>query len=862
MKLLTISFFLLFALKIRAQSTDRAFDTIFLKTRPVTKAAANPQLEAGAFTRFLLGKKYRDEWTTPVTAPIINFQKDFGGLEIDKPGGGKQTHSLHLKDAQDRKIFLRSVRKYPTKALPPELTNTIAERIVFNEISASYPYGVFSVAPLSHAAGVPYYPNKLTYLTQNSLKGDKYQEYADDIYLLELRQLSTNGKAIKTYDTDEMVDQVYNSDKSKIDEVALLRERLLDNFIMDFDRHEGQYDWGKRDSADFTVYYPIPKDRDQAFFKSGGFLPSILSKMQAFHQLQGLHADTKHISSFNYAARNLDRAFLTSLDKYTWKKEIDRFLKSMTDSVIDLAIAQQPQEIQSLSSTLEIADILKKKRQFFRKDLLNYYEALAERVTITGTNGREQFDVTRFGDGTLEVTVHALKDDGSFSHQTYRRVFYPDETEEVQLYGLEGDDRFVVHGKGSDIRIRLIGGPGNDHFVNEGNKGKIWVYDVSYENNSVEGHNMHRRISSDPLNNEYRRLSYGFDSHSPRIAVDYSRDGGLFLGLGILIIRHGFRMDPYSSKQFASVMGAINSKSYQMLYNGEFLQLIRGEDLLVHGSLQLPTSRTRFYGYGNETKNLYKGKEGQYYLASYTWGEASVLARHHFTPWLSIQYGPQTEFLRLSDDHNHGNYISTVFPIGEGEEGLTAGKWYVGGQVSAIVDARNSPLFTTRGTAVKLYASRLQDLTANTGGFTEVGGVASFYTDFLYKRHVVLATSFGAAHNMGTFSFPQAQYLGFKENLRGYRMQRFAGHSRAYNNTELRVNFGTLNLYLIKGPFGILGFHDIGRVWADGENSSEWHRGYGGGLWMAPFNKVVLTGLVTYSKEEKNFVDLNIGFKF
>jgi hypothetical protein len=59
-----------------------------------------------------------------------------------------------------------------------------------------------------------------------------------------------------------------------------------------------------------------------------------------------------------------------------------------------------------------------------------------------------------------------------------------------------------------------------------------------------------------------------------------------------------------------------------------------------------------------------------------------------------------------------------------------------------------------------------------------------------------------------------------------------------------------------------VGYNDIGRVWADNENSSTWHDGYGGGLWIAPFNKLVITGTLSYSNEEKNFALLTFGFQF
>lgn len=40
----------------------------------------------------------------------------------------------------------------------------------------------------------------------------------------------------------------------------------------------------------------------------------------------------------------------------------------------------------------------------------------------------------------------------------YERKFDPQYTEEVRIYGFDGDDKFVIHGDNDKIKIRLIGG--------------------------------------------------------------------------------------------------------------------------------------------------------------------------------------------------------------------------------------------------------------------------------------------------------------------------------------------------------------------------------------------------------------------
>jgi outer membrane translocation and assembly module TamA len=125
-----------------------------------------------------------------------------------------------------------------------------------------------------------------------------------------------------------------------------------------------------------------------------------------------------------------------------------------------------------------------------------------------------------------------------------------------------------------------------------------------------------------------------------------------------------------------------------------------------------------------------------------------------------------------------------------------------------------------------------------------------------------MATRFGYGKNFGKFEFPQAYYLGGTENLRGYRRDRFGGRSAVFNNTELRFKVADFNTYLFPGSFGLLVFNDVGKVKVDGEKSSDWHVGNGGGVWLAPVKRFVITALATRSKEEKFLPYITFGFQF
>ena len=62
-------------------------------------------------------------------------------------------------------------------------------------------------------------------------------------------------------------------DKNKIDEIELLKARLIDILIGDRDRHSDQWKWAAYYKDGIRYWKPIPRDRDFAFCLYDGFVP-------------------------------------------------------------------------------------------------------------------------------------------------------------------------------------------------------------------------------------------------------------------------------------------------------------------------------------------------------------------------------------------------------------------------------------------------------------------------------------------------------------------------------------------------------------------------------------------------------------
>src|SRR5690606_41796293 len=98
------------------------------------KYAANP------WHQRMLGENYRAEWSQDIRVPVFDLGTEKGGLEPVKMGGGMQTVSLRLRDADGREYTLRSAEKYPEGAVPEPLRKTFAQDLAEDQISAAHPY--------------------------------------------------------------------------------------------------------------------------------------------------------------------------------------------------------------------------------------------------------------------------------------------------------------------------------------------------------------------------------------------------------------------------------------------------------------------------------------------------------------------------------------------------------------------------------------------------------------------------------------------------------------------------------------------------------------------------------------------------
>jgi hypothetical protein len=816
--------------------------------------------KAGGGKRWLLGANYRKEWGVSVRVPVF----DMKGWKPEQRGGGLQTRSLRLKNKDGEEYVLRGVRKYVTDAaLPAALKGAdFVKDVVSDGVSASYPYAALSVPPFAEVVGVPHANPKLVYVPDDPRLGKFRADYGNLFALFEEREPG-NGK--KTYSTSDLDKKLFKDNDNAVNQKAVLRARLLDMFIMDFDRHEDQWRWLSEDNGKGNDYSPVPRDRDQPFFINEGVIPWLAGSAWAAPQLQGFRAKARNINTYNHNARNFDRNYMNELSEKDWKEMAESVLALMSDSLIEAALAKQPASIQPYHKDW-IVERLKERRKYYVAEMLGYYRFLSSTVNIYGSDKRELYDVTRNDDGTVTVRVLKISKDGDTDKVLYERTFVSGVTHEIRIYGLGGDDKFVTHGGGGGgIHVRLIGGPGADVFENEAmaGAGKTKVYDLSSEKNVVEGKGHYRSfLSDDPLVNAYDRLGYKYNILAPLATAGYNPDDGVSLGVGFRYTTQGFHKEPYKQLHSLMISHALATKAWALKYNFEAIHAIGSLDLLSHLTARAPNNTINFFGLGNETIYNKDTKDGiRYYRARYTVYDGDLQLRKRFGSVFSLAVGPVFQHFSVDSSDNKDRFINLGNPAGVDHNSLYYNRDYVGGRATMIVDQRNDKILTSRGVYWETNYAAFGGLNDNSRRYSQLNSEVSLYTSFNTRGNVVISTRAGYGKTFGDYQFYQAQFLGATENLRGYRKFRFAGDEALYHNIDLRVRLTDFQTYFFPGSLGLLFFNDVGRVWVKGEKSDSWHDGYGGGVWIAPLKKFVFSA-TSAQGSEGGVVLVKLGFQY
>jgi hypothetical protein len=810
--------------------------------------------------RYFFGESYRKLWATPVKMRVFHLAKEKGGLKILQRGGGYQTKSLRLEDATGQEWVIRTVQKFPERVLPPTLRATVAADIIQDQISAEHPFSAITVPPLAKALNIPHANPEIVYIPDDPAFGEYQKDFANQVFLFEEREPLD---ASKTDNTPKAQDKLKDDNDNSVDQKTVLKARLLDMLLGDWDRHEDQWRWERTKGKNGVVYEPVPRDRDQVFYNTSGVLPWLVSRHILMSKFQSYEDHIRSINRWNLNARYFDRYFLNGLSQQDWEAGIAEVQTKLTDQIITDAVKLMPADIYKLCGA-ELTQKLIARRNILKPQALKYYRFLSKTVEIPATDKREYFNITNEPGGQINVTINKIKKDGEKDQVIYQRTFDPSVTNELRLYGMGSEDVFAVHGnQHSPIKVRMIGGDGEDTFTIDKDitgKGNRYIYDRADEKNNLPTQGAKLRTSTDTAVNSYDKFSFKYDFLQPLILGSYNKDYGVqFIG-NFIYQKQGFRKDPYAFRQSLIVNYGFGTNSLLLNYIGDFKKVVGDNDLVVNVLNKGPNYTSNFFGIGNNTQFINSGnKRIHYYRNVYNYLDADIRLKHVYNSW-TVSGGVSGQYYNGDGDDNKNRFLNDYDALHPTEKVFT-GQGFAGLVAGFSLDTRDKGIMPHRGVYWNTSLSGMKGLGSNSHSYGQIQSEFSFYLNSGADSVFVVAVRTGGGTTLGNAAYYQQLKLGGNQNLRGFYISRFTGKSMAYNNIELRLKLADFTSYLLPGTLGIVGFNDIGRVWTPGETSSEWHDGYGGGIYFLPAQLILIQGVVGFSKEGA-YPYISAGFRF
>jgi len=347
--------------------------------------APNTLYEGDILKEFMQGENYRKSWSAAVRVPIAFLDTLKGGMEVIREGGGKQTHSLKLKGKDGITYTLRSVTKDPEKLIP-EVAETLGlENIIVDGISAQHPYGAILAAKLSEIAGLEHTNPVMYFIPKQEKLGEYNENYGNRLYLLEFETESeknwTTQKNVKeiveTKNLQELKQEL--GDKLKIDKSTLIKTRLFDLLIGDWDRHAEQWGWALVKNGDSIIANPIAGDRDNAFFSLSGVVPSIITNKNIEPLVRPFEKDIDYMPGLVYP---FDRYFLLDTPIELYIQQAKELQKVFSDSAIEDAFSVWPAEISQLDQS-DISEKIKSRRDKLVEYARSFHDVIQEQGKLS-----------------------------------------------------------------------------------------------------------------------------------------------------------------------------------------------------------------------------------------------------------------------------------------------------------------------------------------------------------------------------------------------------------------------------------------------------------------------------------------------
>jgi Calcineurin-like phosphoesterase len=835
---------------------------------------ANNETEKSKFYKNLWGERYRKYFSTNIKVPTVNLDTLFGGLRPMRKGGGNQSKSLRLEDAQGREYVMRALRKnavqylqavaFKDQYIEGQFDDTSTQGLLQDVFTGSHPYAPFTIATLSDAVGVFYTNPVLYYVPKQKALRDYNNEFGDELYMIEERAADGHGDKAsfgfsnKLISTHDMLQELRKDEDIVIDETAYIRARLFDMLIGDWDRHEDQWRWAKFKDGKKTIFKPVPRDRDQAFsiMADGALLGFATTIIPSLRLMQSYDEELKSTKWFNLEPYSLDMALIRQSNRDVWDAQAKHIMSNLTNDVIDKAFSYFPDEVND-ETVKDIKQKLIGRRANLQLISNSYYSQINKYTIIKGTDKDDWFDIERLNE-TTKITGYRIQKGikGDIFHQ---REYSSLDTKEIWIYGLDDKDTFRTFGKGNNlIKVRIVGGQNKDTYTIE-NGNKIKIYDYKSKESVFVTNKGKKKLTDNYETNVYDYKKPTYNSNQLIPAIGANPDDGFKIGIVNTFTAYGFERNPFTSQHTFAASYYLATSGFDFKYIGEFANAINKLNFVIEAKFTSPNYSINFFGFGNETINPNIEDENNFDI-DYNRVKLGTLSISPSLIWKgdlgsSFKIGLNYESIEVEETQDR--FINTFY-VANGEDSKET---FAGGETSYNYENRDNNAFPTLGMEFNLQVGYKTNL-SKTNSFGYIIPSLAFDYKLVPSGQVVLATKLKGHLTLGDgFEFYQAASLGASDGLRGYRNQRFSGKSAFYQSTDIRLNFRKVKTGLLPLNIGIYGGIDYGRVWVDDGDSNKWNNSFGGGV-FADMAEMVTLNLSAFNSNDGIRIAFKMGFGF
>lgn len=624
--------------------------------------------------------------------------------------------------------------------------------------------------------------------------------------------------------TEIMLSLIQGDAAIKFNQETYLRFRLLSFLVGNTNSKPKQYSWKEVYENDKRMFVPYIKTFQNEYMNFDGTYKLISKLVSSYKHLEPYDDRIKNIKNSSQQFIGFDINLLSSLPYEKWEKEVARIQNALNSTVVEVIKNSLPKGI--LSTETEVLFELLNSRIANLDIIANrYYNLIAPHKIVVGTDENNLIDIHR-KDNSTSIKIYNEKEGKKAPIKSYD--FSNNETKEIWIYGLKGNDYFEVSGNSKYfIPVKLIGGSNADKYEIQ-NGTKVVVHDSKSQTFIVEKDKAKINLSEENYVTEYNSEKYRYTINKIQPKFGANPDDGLFIGVVDSYKVMGFNQKPYTKLHQVSANLYLGTLGFKIDYYGELTNVYKGFSAFGGLGYQSSNYSTNFFGFGNETPNFDDNLKLDYNRIRIANFDAKIgLLKRHKNYFASANLFFESKKI----DETPDRFVSSetlFFP----DDDFFERKNYIG--LSGLYEYKNLAVSIVEDLVIlpKIEFKLAADI--NEFSKTNVSVHPSLYlSQPMYGDKISVDVTLAYKHVFGNdIPFFQAANLGGGTGIRGYRNERFTGQSLSYVSTNLKWHIKDLKSEVLPLQFGLLGGFDAGRIWQENETSSQIHSDFGVGFWL------------------------------